>query len=76
MKNIEIYSLTKLGIEDGWGPKQIEWWNGKILILGNDYLISTEINSEIKSYNRSQYNQERSFRARMTVSLSLHRMVL
>lgn len=47
-KNIESYALTKLGMEDGWVPKQIECWNGNLFILGNDYLISTEIDSEIK----------------------------
>ena len=42
------YSLNKVSPREDWMPKQIECSDGKLFILSDNYLIATEVSSEIK----------------------------
>lgn len=45
---VESYPFGKLDTADGWLPSQLEVYGGKLFIIGNEQLVSAEIESGIK----------------------------
>lgn len=45
--SVESYPLWDLDTADGWIPSQLEVSDGKLFIMGNEYLVLTEIGSKM-----------------------------